>query len=84
MTAAPRFLMSLHTVCEAVDLSPATWQRMVRKGEAPQPRLASKARVAWLAREVEAWAEARPVSDLPPPPNTGSRKGKGRAEGEPS
>lgn len=29
-----------------------------------------------LVRELEAWAEARPFSDLPPPPNT-QRKGVG-------
>ncbi|UKI11834.1 hypothetical protein ACLUPT_11990 [Variovorax sp. SCN45] len=33
-------------------------------------------RVAWLVREVEAWAESRPVSNLPPPPNTGARKAR--------
>ena len=33
-------------------------------------------RVGWLVREVQEWAESRPVSNLPPPPNTGASKRK--------
>lgn len=56
-------------------LSEATIQRLVREGSFPKPRQLSGRRVAWLVRELEEWIEARPVSDLPPPPNT-SRKAK--------
>ena len=34
----------------------------------------SRRRVAYLLSEVEAWCASRPVSQLPPPPNTGRRK----------
>jgi len=46
-------------------------QALVRAGEFPPPRKISSRRVGWLLREVEEWAEARPVSDLLPPANTG-------------
>lgn len=63
----------LEALAESLSLSVSTIQAMVRSGDFPQPRKLSGRRVAWLAREVEEWAEARPVSDLPPPPNTGRR-----------
>jgi prophage regulatory protein len=69
----PIFL-SLPQVAEVLTLSTATIQKMVREKQFPLPRKLSSCRVGWLLREVEAWAEDRPVSDLPPPPNTGSRK----------
>ena len=57
-----------------VALSERAWERMVQMDQAPKPRQLSSRRVGWLVRELEEWAEARPVSDLLPPPNTG-RKG---------
>lgn len=36
----------------------------------------STATVERLEREVQEWAESRPVSNLPPPPNTGASKRK--------
>ena len=39
-------------------------------------RQLSGQRVGWLVREVQEWAESRPVSNLPPPPNTGAPKRK--------
>lgn len=68
--------MSLTDVAARVSLSEATVQKMVREDSFPKPRLLSANRVGWLYREVVEWAEARPVSNLPPPPNTGARKGK--------
>ncbi|MFS2077100.1 helix-turn-helix transcriptional regulator [Telluria sp. Tellsp131] len=47
---------------------------MVRMGSFPKPRQLSDRRVAWLVREIQEWAEARPMLDLPPPPNTSKRK----------
>ena len=66
--------LDLAGVASFVALSESTVQKMIREESFPKPRLLSGRRVAWLVREVEAWAESRPVSDLAPPPNTGARK----------
>jgi prophage regulatory protein len=71
--------IDLQTVAAMVALSVTTVQTQVRKGEFPKPRQLSGGRVGWLVREVEAWAEARPVSELPPPPNTGAKKPRASA-----
>ncbi|VWC72386.1 prophage CP4-57 regulatory protein [Burkholderia lata] len=63
--------LDLPAVATALSLSEATVQKLVRESKFPKPRLLSDRRVAWLTREVEAWAEACPESDLAPPPNTG-------------
>lgn len=52
------------------SLSESTIEAMIRAGTFPKPRQTSDRRVAWLLREVREWAESRPVSDLPPPPNS--------------
>jgi len=57
-----------------VAMSESTLLSLVRQGDFPKPRQLSKQRTAWLLREVEEWAEQRPVSDLPPPPNAGQRR----------
>lgn len=62
--------VDLPSVASLVTLATATIQRMVREGVFPKPRQLSANRVAWLLREVEAWAEERPISDIPPPRNT--------------
>lgn len=41
--------------------------RMEKRGEFPQRRRLSPNRVGWLASEVFAWMESRPVSDIPAP-----------------
>ncbi|WP_230948436.1 helix-turn-helix transcriptional regulator [Burkholderia cepacia] len=69
-TIKPLYL-DLPAVAIALSLSEATVQKLVRERKFPKPRLLSDRRVAWLTREVEAWAEACPESDLAPPPNTG-------------
>ena len=66
--------VDLPSVASLVTLATATIQRMVREGVFPKPRQLSANRVAWLLREVEEWAEERPVSDLPPPTNCGRNK----------
>jgi prophage regulatory protein len=66
--------LDLESVTNFVALSESTVQKMIREAEFPKPRLLSGRRVAWLVRELEDWAESRPVSDQPPPPNTGARK----------
>lgn len=62
------------SVCAAVSLSEGVWEQLVQSGQAPKPRQLSGRRVGWLLREVMEWAETRPVSELPPPPNTGNRR----------
>lgn len=73
---AKKLYLELAEVAEMVTLAEATIQKEVREGRFPRPRQLSGRRVAWLYREIEEWAENRPVSDLAPPPNTGGRKGK--------
>ena len=66
--------VDLPGVANLVTLATATIQRMVREGVFPKPRQLSANRVAWLLREVEEWAEERPVSEIPPPANTSKKK----------
>lgn len=64
-------------VAEALSVSQSTVEKLTREcSDFPKPRQISGRRVGWLVKEVEAWAEKRPVSDLPPPPNTGASKGR--------
>jgi prophage regulatory protein len=53
----------------AVALSESAMLKLVREGKFPQPRQLSARRVGWLVRELEEWIEARPVSDILPPPS---------------
>lgn len=62
--------LELEAVAGAVALAASTVQRLVREGTFPKPRQLSGRRVAWLVREIEDWAENRPVSNILPPPNT--------------
>lgn len=75
-TQVKRIYVDLPEVASMVTLGETTIQRMVREEDFPKPRQLSGRRVAWLLREVEAWAEERPVSELLPPANTGKRKEK--------
>jgi len=67
-------LVDLSTTAALVALSESSVQRLVRDGSFPKPRELSPRRVAWLYREVEEWAEQRPVSTLLPPENTGRKE----------
>lgn len=80
-TVKPLYV-DLPTAAIITALSESSIQRQVREGDFPKPRQLGPRRVAWLMREVEAWAEDRPVSDLLPPENTG--KGKIKCKPEPS
>jgi len=64
-----KIYLDLPEVAAQLSLSTATIQRLSQRGDFPKPRTLSGRRVAWLYREVVAWAEARPVSDLLPPPS---------------
>jgi prophage regulatory protein len=63
-------------------LSLRTIDEEIRQGRFPKPRQASTRRCVWLAREIHEWMENLPVSDLPPPPNTGARKPRPLAAGQ--
>ncbi|KFG94402.1 hypothetical protein GQ56_0126455 [Burkholderia paludis] len=62
----PIFL-SIHQVSEAMSLSETIIKKMVASKEFPAPRALSKKRVGWLVRELEEWAEKRPISEMLPP-----------------
>lgn len=52
-------------------MSKTTIWDSINNGEFPKPRKVSARGSRWLVREIEEWAESRPVSDILPPPNTG-------------
>lgn len=58
----------------ATTLSESTIEEEIRQGRFPKPRQLTGRRVGYLVEDVIEWARSRPVSDLPPPPNTGARK----------
>ena len=72
--STPKLIFSLEELSVSLALSQSTVQELVRQGEMPAPRRLSGRRVGWLVREIEAWAESRPVSDLLPPQNTAHNK----------
>ena len=78
MTIRPMFV-DKQEAARILSLSESTFEELIRKNEFPKARLLSSRRVGWLVREVEEWAESRPVADLLPPPTTGGRKGKPKA-----
>jgi len=55
-------------------LSVTTMERLERDGNFPKRRQLSDRRVGHLVNELLAWLDARPVSELPPPANTGAKK----------
>lgn len=75
----PPIFLDLPTVATTVALSTAAIERLEREGDFPKRRLLSGRRVGWLLREVQEWAESRPVSNLPPPANTGAPKRRAEA-----
>lgn len=64
---------------EATSLGMTTIEEEIRQGRFPKPRQLAGRRVGYLVREVNEWAESRPVADQLPPPNTGARKPKRQA-----
>ncbi|MDN7537010.1 helix-turn-helix transcriptional regulator [Burkholderia cenocepacia] len=61
--------LDLPGVATALSLSESTVKKMVREKNLPPPRELSGRRVGWLVRELEEWAEGRPVSTMLPPPS---------------
>ena len=64
----PLIFMDLPPLVRAVALSAATIERLEHAEQFPKRRQLSDQRVGW--------AESRPVSNLPPPPNTVASKRK--------
>lgn len=70
-------LLDLPSTAAYVAMSETSVKRGIRENAFPKPRLLGPRRVGWLVRELDGWAETRPVADLLPPANTGRRKVKG-------
>jgi prophage regulatory protein len=66
--------VDLETLLQIVPLGKSTIEEEQRLGNFPRPRKLSGRRVGWLMADIEEWANSRPVSDLPPPANTGAPK----------
>jgi prophage regulatory protein len=66
--------VSLENAADMLGVSISTVQKLVRDKELTPPRKISGGRVGYLVRELEEFAESRPVSDMLPPPNTGAKK----------
>jgi len=64
----PPLLVARDDAAAALGISKGTVEALVRNGDLPPPRKISAGRTGWLWRELVAWAEARPVSTLPPGP----------------
>ena len=68
-------------VAAFVSLSVPAMERLVASGVFPAPRQLTTKRVGWLVREVEEWAESRPVSSNLPVANCGMRHAPARKAG---
>ena len=65
---SPPLLVDREAAAAALGISVRTLEGLVRAGDLPPPRKLSAGRVGWLWRELQEFAEARPVSDLRPGP----------------
>lgn len=65
---APPLAVDRETAASALGISVRTFEGLVQAGAMPPPRQISAGRVGWLWRELQAFAESRPVSDLRPGP----------------
>ena len=63
MTIRPMFV-DKQEAARILSLSESTFEELIRKNEFPKARRLSSRRVGWLVREVEEWAESRPVAEL--------------------
>lgn len=74
MTVLRNALIEREELPTYAKMSMRTIEEEIRQGRFPKPRRISGRRCAWLAADIDAWMEALPESDLPPPPNTGAKK----------
>lgn len=65
---APPLIVPRDQAASALGISERTLEGLVAEGKIPPPRKISAQRVGWLWRELQAFAEALPVSDRPPGP----------------
>lgn len=64
----PPLLIARDNAALVLGVSERTLDALVANGDLAPPRKISAGRVGWLWRELQAFAESRPVSDLPPGP----------------
>ena len=60
---APPLIVDRNHAAAALGVSDGTVEALVRSGDLPPPRRISKGRTGWLWRELQEFAESRPVSD---------------------
>lgn len=65
---APPLMLDREHAARALSIGDSTLEDLVRKGDLPPPRRISKGRTGWLWRELQEFAESRPVSDAAPGP----------------
>lgn len=86
LAAGPRMLEPIFvdrlTAAQVLGISGSTFSDLVRTGKIAKPYLISAGRVGWRWADLLAFADARPVADLPPPPNCANRRGKRAANDE--
>lgn len=68
IVTTPPLMVARDAAAAALGISERTLEGLVRTGDLPPPRKISGGRVGWLWRELTAFAESRPVSDLQPGP----------------
>lgn len=71
----PHAALDRESAAKFVWLSESTMDKLVQKGDFPKPRKVSANRVVFLVKELTAWLEDRPVSDILPPVNSGYGRG---------
>ena len=64
----PPLMVSREHAAAALGISDSTLEALVRSGDLPAQRRISAGRTGWLWRELQAFAESRPVSDAAPGP----------------
>lgn len=64
----PPLIVDRVNAAAALGVSDTTVEALVRSGELPPPRRISKGRTGWLWRELQQFAETRPISDAAPGP----------------
>ena len=64
-------ILSQKQLTAVTGLSAVTVWRREKIGEFPRRRQLGSRRVGWIAREVDAWIDARPASEIVAPKNCG-------------
>ena len=68
IVTTPPLMVARECAAAALGISEGTLEALVRRGDLPKPRKISAARVGWLWRELQEFAEGLAVSELPPGP----------------